>query len=72
MEEDSSTLAFSAASLTLCKAILSVEMSSPCCVVMEGDRGREGEREHGEGVMEERDRERDSSGTRGRLGIGGH
>ena len=37
MEEDSSTLAFSAASLTLCSAMLSVEMSSPCCVV--GDEG---------------------------------
>ena len=37
IEEDSSTLAFSAASLTLCSAMLSVEMSSPCCVV--GDDG---------------------------------
>ena len=31
MEEESSTLAFSAASLTLWSAMLSLETSSPCC-----------------------------------------
>lgn len=36
IEEESSILAFSAASLTLCSAILSVETSIPCCV---GERG---------------------------------
>ena len=42
MEEESSTLAFSAASLTLCRAMLSVEMSSPCCGVggSQRERGR--------------------------------
>ena len=44
MDEESSTLALSAASLTLCRAMLSVETSSPCCVVIGedgGERGRE-------------------------------
>ena len=44
MEEESSTLALSAASLTLCRAMLSVETSSPCCGVGGSQRGREGGR----------------------------
>ena len=32
IDDESSTLAFSAASLTLCRAILSLDTSSPCCM----------------------------------------
>ena len=41
IDDESSTLAFSAASLTLCRAILSLDTSSPCCMcVREKEYGR--------------------------------